>query len=161
MSSWGSFDYKEFEAYAKKLNAELKRNSAEAFLRDLMNEIGQIIIANVKENSPVGQYNDGWVRFVTSTGDIVEFWATAPNRQGGLLRDSWFVADVSIKNGKAEITISNSVYYAEWVENGHRLVNGGWLEGQFMLRETLEDLNDKLSAIVKPKYVALLERMLT
>lgn len=167
MSSWGSFDYNSFKEYAENLNKELQRNTAEIFLRDIMNEIGRVLLANVKENTPVGQYSDGLVEFVAMVdGEPVQvsFHASHHGKQGGNLRDSWFVSSVDINGRTATLTLANSAFYAAWVENGHRIVrNGstlGWVEGQFFLKTTIEELEDKLSLLIEPKYIEYLERLL-
>lgn len=168
MSGWGEFNYKEFKEYADNLKENLKQNTSEAFLRDIMNEIGRIAIANLKENTPVGQYDDGYVEF-TATGKDgepvgVRFFASHHGKQGGNLRDSWFISDVDVSGGTAMLTLANSAYYAEWVEKGHRIVrNGstiGWVEGQFFVKTTLEELEKLLKPLIEPKYIEYLERLL-
>lgn len=157
---WGTFEFNEFKNYAKNMQEQLKKQTAESFLRDLMNEIGTIIIANVKENTPVGDYSPRLVSFVTQDGKQVEFMASYHGKTGGNLRDSWKVGDVTILGGTVALEIINTAYYAEWVEKGHRTVNGGWVEGQFMLETTLKELEEKLPEIIEPKYVEYLERIL-
>lgn len=161
--SWGSFDFSSFKDFAGNLNEATQKDFAEVLLRDLMNEIGVVLLSNVKENTPVGQYDDGWVEF-TATNDEgettdVRFWASAHGKQGGNLRDGWFVGGAAIVGGSVVLTLYNNVYYAEWVEKGHRTVNGGWVEGQFFLKATVEELESKLASIIEPKYIEYLERI--
>lgn len=163
MSGWGEFEFDDFRKYAEKINKELKRNTAEIFLRDTMNEVGRILLANVKENTPVGQYSDGWVEFVAMVdGKAVDvrFWASVHGKQGGNLRDGWFVGGAAIVGNSVTLTIYNNVEYASWVENGHRTRSGGWVEGQFFLKTTMEELNEMLSDIIEPKYIEFLESLL-
>lgn len=60
-----------------------------------------------------------------------------------LLRQSWKHAVV--KNGdNYTIWLFNETEYAEYVENGHRIVVAGqtvgWVEGRFMMKLTLDDM---------------------
>lgn len=153
----GEFDFKSYENFAKDFQSKLKQQSAEALLMDVMKDIEIIGLRNVKANTPVGQYNDQWVRFVTGEGELVEFWARSHGKQGGTLRDGWKATNVVLGNNSVVVTLYNDVEYAEWVEKGHATVNGGWVEGQFFLKMTMEELHEILEKVAKPKYDAYLK----
>lgn len=62
----------------------------------------------------------------------------------GLLRSNW---KTNIENDGLIIDIENDTYYAYWVENGHRTVSGGWVEGRFMLRRGLHSIEKIIRGI--------------
>lgn len=163
MSGLGEFDYSSFKEFADGLNEAVQKEFAEVLLRDLMNEVGTVLLGNVRDNTPVGQYEDGWVEFVATdkNGNPVDvrFWASAHGKRGGNLRDGWFIGGATIVSNYVVLTLYNNVHYAEYVEKGHRTVNGGWVEGQFFLKATVEELEEKLSSIIEPKYIEYLERI--
>lgn len=70
----------------------------------------------------------------------------------GNLRRNWQVGDV-ISDGKFyDVEISNEVFYAEYVELGHRLLRNGltikWVNGRFMLRLSERQIMEALPDIV-------------
>lgn len=163
MGKWGEFDYKDYEKFAKNFSKQLKQQSAEAFLVDLLNDLGVIVLGNVKENTPVGDYGPKLVEFTTKDGKRVSFMTKGEGRTGGHLRDNWKVKAATIVGKSVELVIYNPVHYAPYVENGHRIVrNGvtvGWVEGQFMLKITLDELQEKLAYIIEPRYIAYLNKL--
>ena len=94
------------------------------------------------------------VSFETASGKRVSFKALS-DKKGGTLRRGWTANShkeaengsgrnakeyanslkVIKKGGVYELTVSNPVNYAVYVENGHRTRGGkGWVPGQFFLR---------------------------
>lgn len=159
MSSWGSFDYSSFKDFADNLDKGLRKQTAESFLLELMNSIGDIALTNVKENTPVGQYESGMVEFTATDADgnpvEVSFYAST-TQVGGNLRDGWKVSKAEVSGKNVTLTLSNAVEYAIPVEKGHRIVrNGvtlGWVEGQFFVETTMEELAEKLEDFIEPEF---------
>lgn len=81
---------------------------------------------------------------------------------GGTLRRGWTVTDLSYF-GNYEMKIGNNVFYAVYVEEGHRQAPGryvpaigkrlkkSWVPGKHMLRISVEDLQKKAPAIIEKK----------
>ncbi len=58
-----------------------------------------------------------------------------------------------IKKGRTyTIIISNNVFYAPYVEYGHRTTNGtGWVEGSFMMTISEDEMQEELTTILEKK----------
>ena len=94
----------------------------------------------VKELTPVGKGGD-IVDFTTRDGQHVTFKVSSPHI-GGFMRKSWRSAPaVKAKGGGVTKSLVNSADYSEFVNYGHRIVQGGinkgWVKGQFMLEKTV------------------------
>lgn len=142
------FHFEEFLNFANQFHKTLQE---ENFIIDVMNQLGNIMIYEVKQRTPVGQY-DGSVFFV-SDGKLLIFDGGNTTRKGGELRRNWSLDGVQKIGNEFVVTISNNTEYAPFVEHGHRKANGkGWVEGQFFLKLTMEDVKEQLPKIVGPAY---------
>lgn len=93
-----------------------------------------------KENTNVSA-GGSLVEFTTRDGRHVKF-NTSITRVGGFMRKSWRSAPaVKSKAGGATKSIVNTADYSEYVNYGHRIVQGGvtkgWVQGQFMLEKAI------------------------
>jgi hypothetical protein len=93
-----------------------------------------------KELTPVSA-GGSIVEFDTGDGTHVSFKLSSP-RIGGFMRKSWRATPaVKAKGGGAKKSMTNSADYSEYVNYGHRIVQGrvnkGWVEGQFMLEKAV------------------------
>lgn len=57
----------------------------------------------------------------------------------GHLRRSW-----NMEENYFRISIGTNVKYAIYLENGHRTRNGGYVEGRYMIKTTVEDIEKDL-----------------
>lgn len=81
---------------------------------------------------------------------------------GGTLRRGWTVTDLSYF-GNYEMKIGNNIFYAVYVEEGHRQTPGryvpaigkklkrSWVPGKRMLKLSVEDLQKKAPAIIEKR----------
>lgn len=131
---WGSADFKRL----KQLQKQLQRYAdidVDAFARQVVNELGNRLLAKTKKKTPV---------------------------DSGHLRRNWFISKVVKKGDWYELEVYNNVDYAPFVENGHRIVgkNGatlGWKEGKFMLRLSVQELERMLPALLEKRTQELLK----
>lgn len=142
----------EFDQFLKFANQFHKNLQEETFIIDVMNRLGNLMIREVKMRTPVGSY-DNSVFFVRD-GKLLVFEASnGRNRVGGELRRNWGLEGVESVGDGYVVTISNNTEYAPFVENGHRKADGtGWVEGQFFLKITMEEILGQLPKIVGPAY---------
>ena len=75
-----------------------------------------------------------------------------PNKQGGTLKKSWSIGNISIKGNEVHGEIINTAHYAPYVEFGHRIVTRdgttiGWQDGKFMLTVSLRTVERHLDEI--------------
>lgn len=127
---------RKFKAQLQKLQNE----DLEPFLVSCVKELAARLLAKVRKRTPVGQYPKG-------SGKI-----------GGTLRRGWITLDL-VKNGNVyTIELVNSVYYAPYVEYGHRTANHtGWVPGQFMLTISEEELNNIAPKVLESKIEKFLK----
>lgn len=57
----------------------------------------------------------------------------------GYLRRSW-----DMEEGPFRVSIGTDVKYGGFVEDGHRTKGGGYIEGRYMLKTTVEDIEKDL-----------------
>lgn len=121
MTSFGDFEFDEFKEMATNFQKAVDADIIQEVIDLSLKQAGQVILAGVKERTPVRKIN------------------------GGTLRGDWRLAKTAINS----IQISNNIEYAPFVEYGHRLRNGGFFPGVFMLRDTINDFEDRFQALVE------------
>lgn len=128
-------DTRELQAFRDKLK-NVASNRVPIFMSDATKHLANMLLAVVIPRTPVGNYSGG-----------------------GTLRRGWSenndVSGMSVERGGGgySITITNPVYYASYVENGHRQKPGryvpaigkrlvkSWVAGKHFLRQAEEDVS--------------------
>ena len=179
MAKWGGVDFDELKKFTETLQKTADKSEEIAIA--CLKEIAARLLAKVIKRTPTGKYKgvveftanipERKVKFTTKAGKNVEFTAKAQQKKvsfkpkkgvgkkGGTLRRGWTANKLDVaKNGSAyTIVIKNDVPYAVYVENGHRTANKkGWVEGQFMLRISENELRTQAPAILEKKMEAML-----
>lgn len=121
-----------FVDFSKKL--QNFSNDSNEVIRGIMIEILARTLNLTVDSTPVGVY---------------------PNKQGGTLKKSWSIGNISIKGNEVHGEIINTAHYAPYVEFGHRIVTRdgttiGWQDGKFMLTvsmQTVERHLDEIAAV--------------
>jgi len=102
----------------------------------------------VIKRTPVGQY-DNPVSFVTEDGKKVSF-TPHTGKTGGTLRRGWTIGPVAKTGDTYEIEVINPVYYAAYVEFGHRTADhSGWVPGRFMMTISEQELERDAPRIIE------------
>lgn len=106
-------------------------NNSDEVIRGIMIEILTRTLNLTVDTTPVGVY---------------------PNKQGGTLKKSWSIGNISIKGNEVHGEIINTAHYAPYVEFGHRIVTRdgttiGWQDGKFMLTVSLKTVERHLDEI--------------
>lgn len=163
MSKWGGCDYKQLKALQERLT-KLQSVDLDRFCVEASKELAARLLALVIPATPVGKYPK-------STG-----------KKGGTLRRGWtaknegeatggsgkgadpvsYAATLPIEKKGAEyvITVLNPVEYASYVEFGHRTAGGnGWVQGQYFLTISENELNKHAPAIIERKLSAMLREV--
>lgn len=116
-----SFDHKQFKKLRDNFQGLI--NDYDKFLDNFITIEGNKCLADTKRNTPVDT---------------------------GALRARWNLSRPVRMGNTREIYIHNSVYYALWVEEGHRIVNQygeyGWHPGRHMGRIALVRAQNRLPA---------------
>lgn len=161
---------KDFQQRLKRLENE----EQDRFCRECAKELASKLLELVIPLTPLYEDYDAEVNFVTKDGNKVSFFPNT-GKQGGTLRRGWtagteqeastspgtpsasdqaaYIESLVIsKAGNAyHIEIVNPVFYASYVEYGHRTVNGGWQPGAFMLTISENLLMDAAPEILESK----------
>lgn len=124
-----NFDFKEIEKLRNNLR-KFAEKSPDTVMK-IGNEIEQRILRGAVKNTPVGEY-------------------PSSSKKGGTLKKGWTAEAMSRKGNLLTGKVFNPVYYAGYVEYGHRKINKeGWVEGRFMLTKTLKEVDGNVPGIIK------------
>ncbi|OMF05265.1 hypothetical protein BK129_14865 [Paenibacillus amylolyticus] len=134
MARLGRFDYSELEQLSQSVQAALNSNVIDQFIRDFLLEMAYRADRKIKMRTPV------------DTGD---------------LRRRWVVGEVKKVGDTYMIEISNNLDYASYVENGHRTGKEltGWVEGKFMAKISMKEIERQLPAYLQRKQTELIEKI--
>ncbi len=142
MSTSSSSNYRRNKAAIDKYRKELKAMIGDITEIDvkILNRAVNEGVRVAKELTPVSA-GGTIVEFDTKDGTHVSFKLSSP-RIGGFMRKSWRSAPaVKSKGGGATKSMVNSADYSEYVNYGHRIVQGGinkgWVSGQFILEKAI------------------------
>lgn len=186
MADWGRVDFSELEELQKRLDKLIEQK--DAFYEDCAKEIAARLLAKVIKRTPVGKY--GSYKVVTARRttknhtkgeQYQKFVKDKSGKVGGTLRRGWTggsnrnAADYAnslnvVHTGRTfEVTVSNPIEYASYVEYGHRQTPGryvpaigkrlksGWVKGTFMLTFSEQELQSAVPGILKKKINAFLK----
>ena len=157
MARWGKVDFRQLKQMQKKME-QLEKANLEKFCEDAAKELAARLLAKVIKRTPV---DEGTLRNAWTAGK--KHWTedekgkVRTNRIGGA---SGFVSGLEItRNGDVyEITVSNNMDYASYVEFGHRTRNHkGWVNGRFMMTVSADEVERAAPAILERKLTKLLK----
>lgn len=167
MSIIGVWDTSELDSFLDQLKS-ISEQDIQRFNEDVIKEIAARTLAKIIARTPVGEYGDKQVEFTTKDGKEVSFTAHS-SKVGGTLRRGWTAGEDTdaysfimansevIKKGNVyKIIISNNVFYAPFVEYGHRTVNNGFVDGQFMMTISMDEMQDELPELLNKKFTDFL-----
>ena len=157
-------DYGELQKLKEQIEKFGDPTQTDKFLTSCAKELAARLLAKVIKRTPVHDYSkDRHVHFVTGDGQVVDFEADI-GKTGGTLRRGWTAGKTSNATTYANsltvnkvgtdyvIEIINPVEYASYVEFGHRTANHkGWVEGQFMLTISENEIRQSAPRILEKK----------
>lgn len=130
MGKFFEVDDAEFQAWAKRVESKADSARVKAEVQTSLKRVGVQAMRTVKGRTPVDT---------------------------GHLRGGWSMSNA----GVMAIELYNNVEYAPFVENGHRTRGGGgWVPGQFFLRDSVAEIAATMSALITPGLMTILEGML-
>ncbi|KXG78284.1 HK97 gp10 family phage protein [Thermotalea metallivorans] len=131
MARWGKVDFRQLQNLQKRLE-RFEKAEMDQFNEKMVKELAARMLARVIRRTPVGQYP-------SNTGKV-----------GGTLRREWTVGNVTKIGDVYEIEVFNPVYYAAYVEFGHRTANHqGWVPGRFMMTISEQELEREAPKIIE------------
>lgn len=128
---WGNCDYKQLQRLRENL-AKLQQVDMDRFCREVSRELAARLLALVIPRTPVGNYKG---RAYSCAGGQTHKGSKVPGKVGGTLRRGWtantgkaaeYAASLPVTKAGSEyrIEVINPVYYASYVEFGHRTADG-------------------------------------
>lgn len=112
---------------------------AEESYKSAIDNIDARIMRGVKKMTPVGQYD------------------VKSGKKGGTLRRNWSIKRAKTVTGGVQGSVFDPVYYAIYVNYGHRLRNNKWWEGYHMLENTLDAIEPFAKEIFKRQVYKILK----
>lgn len=146
--NWGTIDYRQL----KKLQAKLQNADLEQFCIDASHELAARLLALVIPRTPVGQYPKSTGK---NGGTLRRGWT---GKKGGNNAKTYADALPVHRQGRNYcIEVINPVYYASYVEFGHRTPGGnGWVPGQYFLTLSEQELESMAPAVIQRELQKLL-----
>ena len=148
-----SSNYRRNKAFIDKYRKELR-----AMLGDIsdidVSVLNKAVNEGLKTAKELTNVSEGGnvVDFYTRSGEHVHF-TTSISRVGGMMRKSWDTSPTTKARGRVEKELFNTMYYAPYVNYGHRIVQGGvtkgWVKGQFMLERAIKKVEKELVQLFK------------
>nr|DAZ16341.1 MAG TPA: type I neck protein [Caudoviricetes sp.] len=178
MAKWGNCKFDQLKEYAERLE-KLTDADIEELCIKCSKELAARLLALVIPRTPVGDYSILKVRtarkdtkYHKKGEQYTVHVKPKSGKMGGTLRRGWTskthdeAASGTGKRGKPakeyaaslpvrkvgdyyKIQIINPVEYASYVEFGHRTKSGGWVEGQYMLTISEEQLKQISPAVLQ------------
>lgn len=150
----GELDFKEFEEFQKELEKEIGKTETDRFFEDCCKELAARLLSKVIKRTPVGVYpkESGKVG-----GTLRRGWTGGKKSAGTTYARS---LPVKREGGDYVIEIKNPVDYASYVEYGHRTRSGGWVEGQFFLTISEDELEKVTPKVLERKLMKRLKELL-
>ncbi len=157
MGKGASVNFKELQKFRDEVEKNLSGAELEKFIESCSKELAARLLAKVIKMTPVGQY------------------PSESGKKGGTLRRGWTGEKsqsateyanglkVTRSGGAYVIEIVNPVEYASYVEYGHRQTPGrfvpaigkrlvqGWVEGQFMLTISEDEIRNDAPRVLQNK----------
>lgn len=147
MPSFGRFDNQEFEAFANQFADKIKGELIAKTVEDALAKTAETTVKLVSQKTPV---------------------------DSGTLRRNWQASGAKRTSSMFMIDIYNNTEYAQFVEFGHRIPNGpypvgngkfayghgGFRKGQFMLRDTIKEVDRNWEQLVGKKFLKALDEIL-
>lgn len=154
----------DLEAFRDRL---LELDKRADFAEKVTKRLAARLLRKVILATPVSTTKNSKGKAVRTGGTLRRGWtanteAEAANGEG-LMGDmeGWLsTARVKREGDTYTITISNPVHYAPYVEYGHRTVNGGWVEGQFMMTIAAFEIDQSAERIIKRELTKYLKEVL-
>lgn len=187
-------DFRSLENFSRRLDVAAKGEQKQKFYEDCCKELAARFLRKVIKRTPVGKgqfdvardKNDFIIKYkrgkskgqaklirLTSGGTLRRGWTAKTEAEavgGGAPNQLAFIAGLKVQRigREYQITITNPVKYASYVEYGHRQIPGryipvlgkrtkaGWVKGQFMMTVSLQELVDEAPRVLVRKLDAFL-----
>ena len=164
MAGMGQKDLREIKELQRKLN-KISENDVEKFCESCAKEIAAKLLGMVIDRTQPGDYSNTY----ELEDDGEKKTLVKSSKKGGTLRRGWTTSDIRNTGNTYEVEIINPVEYASYVEYGHRQTAGryvpaigkklknSWVEGKFMMTDSVQELQTDAPKIIEKKVQKFLE----
>lgn len=154
MARMGSFSTADMRKLQQQLN-KVQQENMDAFVNSCAKELAARLLAKVIKRTPVGDYPGSSGK---KGGTLRRGWTAQKSGSGseGLKTNGarQYVDTLKVNHfgNMLVIEIENPVYYAPYVEYGHRKPNGkGWVRGHFMLTISEQEVQSIAPQVLEGK----------
>lgn len=149
-------DYRQLNKLKEQIMLYGDPTQVDLFMQSCAKELAARLLAKVIKRTPVGQYEAGYGKV---GGTLRRGWTGGNESNAKNYADSMKVSKVG---NDYVIEIINPVEYASYVEFGHRTRNHkGWVEGQFMLTISEDEIRNSAPKILENKLNKWLKECFT
>lgn len=124
-----SFDFSELNEFVKNLGDEHYLDSA---LMTATQNVARVLHQHLLEQTPI---DTGTLRAMWSANDNLRFTVESTN-------EGFIVTFINIAHNE------KNEKYGNWVNDGHRTPNGGWVMGRFFVENSIDLTYPKIEQIV-------------
>jgi len=156
MSRYGRCKFDDLKKFQEKLN-KLNENEVNLFIEACAKELAARLLAKVIKRTPTGVYPKGSGK---KGGTLKRGWTAQASGSGseGMKTSgaSQYVDTLKVNHfgDTYVIEIVNPVYYASYVEFGHRTNDHkGWVKGRFMLTISEQEIETAAPGILERKLM--------
>lgn len=159
MGRMGNFTASDLKKLQKQLN-KIKDGNVDVFVEGCAKELAARLLAKVIKRTPVGDYSETSGK---KGGTLRRGWTSKTHEEaesGKKTSAKTYVDSLTIHHygGFLVIEIVNPVEYASYVEFGHRTANHkGWVQGQFMLTISEQEIQTIAPKVLETKIKKYLE----
>lgn len=157
--SKSGFDFKQYEKWVKQLGVAQKE--FDFFLKQFLLEMAQRCIARTKQRTPV---DTGALRNSWSIGNQkIELKETGGTSKSGkeavtINEDKSDITSIVVIGNTMYVEIWNPMEYSSYVEYGHTLPNGKYLDGKFMLTISIDEIQKQIPARFDKAFKEFIKR---
>lgn len=172
MAKWGKADFEQLKQLQDRLQ-QLEKIDLDKFCRGVSKELAARLLALVIPRTPVGVYPEGTGK---NGGTLRRGWTAKTHEEaerGSRKSAKCYAESLPISKTGTTYTIEviNPVEYASYVEFGHRQTPGrfvpaigkrlkaSWVDGQYFLTLSEEDLQQMAPAVIQRKLDQLLREV--
>lgn len=149
---WGTVDYRQLKKLRENL-VKLQSADLEKFCIDASKELAGRLLALVIPRTPVGVYP----KSTGKTGGTLRRGWTGKKAGGNSAIEYAKSLPVYKRGNTYYIEVINPVYYASYVEFGHRTPGGnGWVPGQYFLTLSEQELESIAPAVIERRLQKVL-----
>ena len=148
------FDYSQFEEYVK--NFEKATDNFDTFLKKFLLQQGQRVVRAVKPRTPVdtGALRESWV--IGKEAKAIRYDESGKvtgSDYTSAFANKASIEDVQMVGDSLQITISNPMEYASYIEYGHH----SYL-GRYMLTISMNEISSAMSGRFEKEFINFLTK---